>query len=433
MTTLVIGSVVIYSFYLPQTAPKQITLAVLPFTENEEFTPLSVGFSTVLRDSIALSRDVVVVDSVSTYAVMWDREKASEAANILAITHFVDGELHRSGDELQRIDFRVINVSQPNWKEVHISHLALQNEMSHPLQDARDELTRQVRTALYDNSFLRTESNSYEPLRYRAFCEELGDWFLEFKDDNRLSELHEQYRLKSRALYEKHAIASEPSQLVWDAIKKFQSDQNLPGYSETLWQVSGDFPNGPAVNALAYLAYDLGKFDLAEALWLRVARAQPQSSIAALNIANARKLLGDDEGVEQAIRIAKLRDDLGLVGTYKLDNDNPNELESSLTPDELRDLFTFKPLAQHAQGGDLLIETLIAQDALGAASTTIDTARLWREPPMFIEKNDARWLHAKEYLERFYPTANVTDIDGVLSRADNELAIEQLFAPRRPD
>ena len=434
MTTLVIGSVLVYSFFLPQQAPKQITLAVLPFTENSQFTPRSIGFSMVLRDSIALSRDVAVIDSISTYAVMWNPEKASEMANILAITHFVDGELHRSADTLSSVDFRVVNVSQPNWKEVHVSALENLSTLDLPIQSARDDITQQVRTALYDNSFMRTESSNHSAETFGAFVLELGSWMLKYRDDESISELHERFRLKSHSLFTKIGIASDPSRFAWDSMAKFLSDHDLAAYADTLWHLAGEYPNGLAVDVLAQMAYDLGKFEVAEKLWLRVARVQPQSANVALNIANVRRVLGNQEGVDQALRIAMLRDELGLVNAYEISELDSDDNDSSLSMNEWQDLFTLDEDGSAAVGGDMLMESLIRQDGLEThRAATLQPTRLWLKPPKFLANDDIRWRKARDYLKLNFDSANTVVPSGVLSQAQQASDVDQLMAPMRPD
>ena len=435
MAALVLGSILIYSFYLPQAAPKQITLAVFPFPENGEFTPLSVGFSAVLRDSIALSRDVAVVDTVSTNAVMWDPDKSTGMSHVLAITHFVDGELHSVEGELSRVDFRVINVSQPNWKEaLNVKNVELND--SDPLQALRDNLTLRVRGALYDNSVLRTETVRYAPKTYREYVVSIGSWLLRNKNSRLFSSLHEAYQSMTEDLYRSTGVATQPSRELWDAIALFEASQRALDFSETVWTLAGEYPNSVAVNALGSLAFDLGKLPLAESAWLRVARLQPQSGFVALDIAHVRRLLGDDEGTDQAFRIATLRDDLGIVDYFKMldrrwrDSDQTSCLPS-LEP-TLIDSMT-----ESSDGmlrGDFLIAASIHAGKLrNYAASEIQTAKLWRTPPIWLRKDDPKWTASRDYLGQHFPTASATISTELLPNADSKDAVTQLFAPRRPD
>lgn len=435
MAAVVLGSVLIYSLFLPQTAPKQITLAVLPFPENGEFTPLSVGFTAALRDSIALSRDVAVVDTVSTNAVMWDPEKSSGMSHILAITHFVDGELHSVEGEPKRIDFRVVNVSHPNWKEV----LSVKNADfagSETLQSQRDNITLQVRGALYDNSLLRTESGEHLPVEYRRYLVSLGKWMLQFKDSELFSSLHEAYQAKTRDLFEEFGIASQPSRELWDAIAAFEESQDTVVYSETVWRLAGEYPNSVAVGTLGSLAYDLQKLRLAENAWLRVARLQPQSAFAALNVAHVRRLLGDLDGTEQAFRIAALRDDLGIVDYFKaldeyLGSNFQNYIGESIDSTVIAEL---RDSSDGILRGEFLIGASIHTGTLSShPSSEIQTANLWRSPPLWLHENDPRWIESRDYLAQNFPTASARLSTNLLPNADSMDAITQLFAPRRPE
>ena len=106
-------------------------------------------------------------------------------------------------------------------------------------------------------------------------------------------------------LFEATGIATQPSRELWEATALFNATQDTGVYSETIWNLADEYPNSLAVDVLGALAHDLQKLSLVESAWLRVARLQPQSAFAALNIAHVRRLLGDVEGTEQAFRIAK--------------------------------------------------------------------------------------------------------------------------------
>lgn len=433
MAAVVLGSVLTYSVFLPQTAPKQITLAVLPFPENGEFTPLSVGFTAALRDSIALSRDVAVVDTVSTNAVMWDPEKSSGASHILAITHFVDGELHSVNDEIERIDFRVVNVSHPNWKEVlNVKDLAFHDSVT--LQSQRDDITLQVRGALYDNSSLRTESVTHPPDRYNEFLTSLGNWLLQHKDSALFSSMHEAYQTKTKEAFEETGIATQPSQELWEAIEVFEETQDTGVFSESIWQLAGEYPNSLAVDTLGSLAYDLEKLTLAENVWLRVARVQPQSAFAALNVAHMRRLQGDSEGTEQAFRIARLRDDLGIVDYFKvLDEYRAKGLKNDVV--EGIDSAILEELRESSDGllrGDFLIGASIHAGTLSSQlPNKVQTANLWRSPPLWLREDDPRWIESRRLLVEHFSTASAEVAKDLLIGADSDDVIVEIFAPRR--
>ena len=435
MSALVLGSILIYSFYLPQAAPKQITLAVLPFSENSEFTNLSVGFTAALRDSIALSRDVAVVDSVSTNAAMWDIEKSSGMSHILALTHFVDGELHTVDGELTHMDFRVVNVSQPNWKEV-LKATVPDLSASTDLQEVRDSLTLQVRRSLYDNSSLRTESSQHDADTYREYVHSLGAWFLGNKPSKLLSTLHEAYQAKTKDLYETTGITTEPSRELWNAVATFERTQDVREFSQTLWRLADEYPNSLAVDALGSFAYDLGKLRLAERAWLHAARVQPQSAFIALHIAHVRRLFEDSDGTNQAFRIAELRDDLGFVQYFKTLDEQSMQISQTTVPPSL-DSAVIEALIAATDGrlrGDFLIEASIHAGVFGSQSpNTVETVKLWRSPPLWLSEDDPRWQEGRSFLAQHFPSASVRLSDDLLPAADSEDEVARLFTPRRPD
>ena len=435
MAAVVLGSVLVYSLFLPQTAPKQITLAVLPFPENGDFTPLSVGFAAALRDSIALSRDVAVVDSVSTNVVMWDPDKSSGMSHILAITHFVDGELHTNEGNLERADFRVVNVSHPNWKEV-VNVNGVDLSESNTWQELRDIVTLQVRGALYDNSVLRTDEHRYPTDMYRSYLVTLGEWLLQHKDSDLFSSLHEAYQEKTKDLYKATGIATQPSRKLWEAVALFESTQDSGVYSESIWNLADEYPNSLAVDVLGALAHDLQKLSLAETAWLRVARLQPQSAMAALNIAYVRRLLGDAEGAEQAFRIATLRDDLGIVDYFKTLDEQWQTPRPTSNPLNL-DSTVIESLVQASGGllrGDFLIAASIhTETILEHSARTVQTTKLWRSPPLWLREDDPRWSGSRDFLAHHFPTASAAITKQLLQNAESTEAVAQLFAPRRPD
>ncbi len=434
MTALVLGSILIYSLYLPQAAPKQITLAVLPFADNDEFTPLGVGFSSALRDSVALSRDVAVVDAVSTNAVMWDSEKASGMSHILALTHFVDGSLVSTDDNIERIEFRLVNVSQPNWKEVLAGSVEVGQDSATPLQLARDDITLQVRKALYDNSALRTESHQYNAQDYREYAFAVGSWFLDYKESSLLSELHESFVERSSKLYKRLDIATDPNRLFWNATAKFQETGDIGQYADTVASLASEYPNSLAVQALGDLAYDLTKWELAEHAWLRVARVQPQSTFVALDIANVRRIQSDIEGMVQAFRIAELRDDLQIAEYFQQLVQPDGKLAP---PSQHLNLALFESLAHAANNwsaNDLILEAYIHEGVL-CSRPLVDsaTARLWREPPLFMSIDDPRWHEAKPCLADRISSARIELDENQIPLSLEKDEIEQLFAPQRAD
>ena len=435
MGALVLGSVLIYSLYLPQAAPKQITLAVMPFAENGEFTPLSVGFSTTLRDAISLSRDVAVVDAVSTYAVMWDSAKATGMSHILALTHFVDGELRTVDGELQQLDYRVVNVSQPNWKEV-LNGTITEFDDERTLQHLRDATTVRVRESIYDNSYMRTESQQYDTAIYREYLHELGAWFLEYKDATLLSSMHEVFDAKAEQLYRATGVASDPNRALWESVAQFEMDRNVRDYRDSLWQIAGEYPNGLAALSLGALALDLGHLRLAEHMWLRVARIRPQSAFAALNIAHVRRLLDDAEGTEQAFRIAELRDDLNVVGYFlELDRLAVNGDTTSTMPklsgaglDELQEV------SSKSIQGDFQLSALMHLGRLHEFDPSIvATNRLWRTPPLWLSPEDERWITAQSFLSANFPSVSVPLAEDLLLDEPSVEEISAVFMPRRLD
>ncbi|MYD42796.1 MAG: hypothetical protein F4W90_02775 [Gammaproteobacteria bacterium] len=436
MATVVLGSVLLYSVYLPETAPKQITLAVLPFSEQEEITPFGVGFAASLRDSIALSRDVAVVDSLSTNLVMLDKEQASGMAHVLALTHFVDGAIRVNSESAASIEYRVVNVSHPNWKEVTTREIQLSDEELKPWQAIRDEMTVAIRGALYDNSLLRTETKAYNEQAYVAYLETLGSFLIELVEKPASDTKYAAFDAFNRTLYEATGIAPEPQQELWDVQSKFSEDLNVSQYAQSLWHLAGEYPNSSAVAALAQLAFDLNYLELAEHAWLHAARVNPQSALVALSVADVRRVLDKPDGLEQALRIATLRArsdlvDYFIIASEKLDDGSIPLVSEASHPE------TFKLLEnafELSKTEGIAIDLLIHEDQLAERRIVqIEPTRLWQRPPKFMRVDDPRWLRAQRYLGQISPATRLEIGSGTLAIANDAEAVQQLFAPRRSD
>lgn len=435
MAVVVLGSVLVYSVYLPQTAPKQITLAVLPFSSDDEFVPLSVGFSAVLRDSIALSRDVAVVDTISTNLVMFDEAKASGMSHILALTHFVDGEVRWHENGTVHVDYRLVNVSQPNWKEVATGSLTSEADVERPWQDVRDTLTKTVRSALYDNSLMRFEPNQAPAQAYRDYLAQVGSYLLATRAQKPHPLMHDEFDTYVKELFKDASIATEPKRALWHAEAQFLDSLNVDDFASRLWTLAGEYPNSLAVRALAQLAFDLEHKALAEHAWLRFARIYPQSANVALNIANVRRLNDDFDGVEKAFRIAALRSLGDEVDYFKATYDRMStsgptvQLTAYPVTSALLNL-------QDDRGNDseILAELRMHDGSFGVnRGLPNDAIRLWRQPPKFMASDDPRWSQARVTLHRRSPVASARLRADPLAIATEEGALEALFAPRRPE
>ena len=429
MAVFVVGSVVVYSFFLPQTAPKQITLAVLPMTEEEMFTPNSVGFTAALRDSLALSRDVALIDNISTFSVAFDRERVNEISSILALTHFVDGKIGvNDSGQINLVDFRVVNVQHPNWKEVKSDRIDFSRlvDQSSPIQTGLLELTLEIRKALYDNSELRGESREFDDEEYAGWLESKGESIQAILKQGSLDEQLLSYEHLSRNLYQTTGIAGDIDRERWGIENEFMSGDSVLEYKEKMWNHVGEFPNSPAVDSLAQLFVDLGASQTAERLWIRQARINAQSPEVALKIANIRWQEGNLNGAEQAMRIASQRSEHSqYVRCYEdlLANQQERETDSALIQCSQSLLGmklpsrTYRDLAFHTNQPSRTIDAdSLIGNYIGAR-------------PKFTMTTDPDWVEIQaDLVTKGYRSA--AELNLALESPDD---VDQLFAPRRPD
>ena len=434
MTLLVIGSVVGYSVILPKKAPKQITLGVLPFTEDGETTKLSLGFTAALRDSLALSRDVVVVDTISTASVVWEEKSSSELVSMLALTHVVEGEILSTAQDRPSITYRVLNVSHPTWKEVIASEGMVAGDSPRPWQGVRDELTISIRHSLYDNNSMRTESLEHDEKLYFEHLYSVGELLQELQDSprvelwvDRLQEKYEQSITGMKTAPDVHRMSE-------DVVDQFNADGDLERYGVALWDLTDEYPNSSALSGLAELSFEFGFFDSAEQLWLRVARLKPQSAYVALRIADVRWRKGDMASVPQALRIAKIRsNDSEIVDYFERVYESLSSSESEVTnvPAGPSLRTAIRKLGDSTLNMDVAIH-LAANRA--RATSDFDNSRLWFQPPIFMTERDNRWVDFQEVEDRvsIVPPKNL-EAESIIHQLSNRDAITHLFTPRRPD
>lgn len=439
MTVLVIGSVIGYSVILPQRAPKQITLAVLPFYENDSATSLSLGFSSALRDSLALSRDVVVVDTISSMSVVWDERTSNEIVSMLALTHVVNGELSSSENNGTNVHYRVLNVSQPTWKEVISRDSTLNDNSDRPWQELRDEMTVDIRQSLYDNNSMMTESRLHQTDLYVEHLQRLGVHLKALEHAWR----GELWIDRFQEHYERYLSTTEMSSDVYFVAQKvreqLRQSGDLAAYGEALWLLVDDHPNSFALELLAELAYEVQSFAAAERLWLRVARMKPQSTYVALRIADARRRQSDYEGVQKALRIAGLRsNESAIVDYYRSVFDHASgqnvELAEVDTKSAHRTWTHFIGKLGISRVSDLALDLAIH---LRAEETPSDIpslrGRLWLEPPPFMDKGDQRWNIFKQHIDIDMRYEDLSKGYDILPALQSEEALLGLFTPRRPD
>ncbi|MYD45574.1 MAG: hypothetical protein F4W92_04410 [Gammaproteobacteria bacterium] len=115
MTSVVILTIVGYFLFLPKTAPKLITLAVLPFDGPEEFSEhLTQALPRHLTEILAESREIFVVDYDAAEEAVALKDKSRGFLNELGTTHILTGtfEVSDLSPDSWTLLMRLIDVSK---------------------------------------------------------------------------------------------------------------------------------------------------------------------------------------------------------------------------------------------------------------------------------------------------------------------------------
>lgn len=325
MTSVVILTIVGYFIFLPKTAPKLITVAVLPFDGPEEFPEhLTRALPRHLTEILAESREVFVVDYDAAEEAVALKDQSRGFRNELGTTHIVDGAFEVSGisPDSWVLKMRLVDVGKDVWK------LKWSNEFSHPelsLLEIRDAIAREVADGLYDNSIPDSDSTSISSAGFEQFLR-ASHLFHSGDPENALTIVQDlapeqqtaystylvgEISPEAQELYVQQTLelmsSYYPAKIV-QAKSHFKEKRNLVNFLREMTDLAGQYPNSEAVPALALLYSDLGWFNEAENVLLRWAQIRPRSSEPALAIAFNRFRKNDKKGMEHAMEIAGLRE-----------------------------------------------------------------------------------------------------------------------------
>ena len=462
MTLLVVGTIVVYFLILPRAIPKQIIVAVLPFDGPEQLPKhLTHAFPKHLTELVALSRELTVIDFDESREALELGERFRGFTEELGATHIVDGEFVEDAEEPGNfvLTVRVVNVTQLAWK------LRWDEQYRYPeesLAEIRDQAAAGVLKGLYDNSVgeIPTASNSAE--NFEGYLEAL--WLA---DSGNRPQAQQQLvglpqiesnpyalHLLSTLLpddaekYVELALSADPNHyptLIERAKQSYRSDGDLPQYLQTITALAGKYPNSEAVKEMADLYHALGWYDEEEQLLFRWVKMRPRSGEAALAMAFSRFRRGDDQQVQEALRIAYLRDsDNPIVQRYRA----LYELEvDSVDPSPLEDPgYRFRYLATSG----LMVEAIEVLETIGeemSCDESVEAAlyvgdldlafrnlecaeRHWTVPPSWWQKGDARW-EAFTTDARYDSWLETRGLGQSATAALEPASIEKLFAPVR--
>ena len=462
MTLLVVGTIVAYFLILPRALPKQIIVAVLPFDGPSSLSKhLTHAFPRHLNELVALSRELTVVDFDASWEAIDLKEKFRGFTEELGATHIVDGDFveDEQNPGSYVLTIRVVNVTQVAWK------LRWDEEYRYPdtsLLDIRNSAAAGILKGLYDNSVgeiahEKSMEKGFESFLLAQSLVDLGDrqgaieklrelpdldsnpyalFLLSTLDASQADELREL------------AIEANPRHypsLIEQAWATYWKEGNLQQYIESITELAGTFPNSTAVERLAHLYHALGWFREEEELLFRWVRMRPRSGDAALLMAFSRYRQGNTPLVEEAIVIAKLRDeDNDRVDLYRALYDlevryNPNAHVDS-PKFEVRD-FAVAGRTEEARAvlqrirdqlscDDLVELALYLGDLDLAFDNLYCVFGFWVQPLGWWTTNDTRWesFTNDERYSSWLQSRGM--VPSVISQLEPE-SVADLFAPVR--
>ena len=456
MCAIVVGTVVAYFAFLPNVAPKVIVLSVNPFTTDEDIPEyMQLGFAADLRDALSRSRDVLVVDFKSSSEI---REiEANEFRLLLdqlGSTHFVDGhvQLNDEGDFV--IKPRLVNVSQPMWKELWQQDFVSSLE---DLQLTRNEIARAIRIELYDYSAMRVPDVQGISESYVMYLSGMRDLL---REDTQLAktkfrgsmEVYDTTVVRVALSYlnvQSEALAHIRSALELDAENpdarallmqyEFREGGIRSENLAELERLAADFPNSVAVRVLAEVYWALGWYRETEQLLFRWAQLHPKSVLPAIEIAALRFHLMDSDGVEEALSIGELRqpeNELTKSVRYTIEmtkfagtEKNTRIVKQSVAESGETSLESIDDT--YYSKCDAVVVWFLTTEQFDAAIDALSCGtRYWVSPPFFWRETDSRWQEFKadpeyvRYVERL-------GVEEILKTGREPVAIEELFAPRR--
>ena len=408
MTALILVTVVGYFLFLPDRAPMQVSLAVVPI-EVTSNTPKYVqhALPREMREMLALSRDVIVVDYEAAEQVFESEKPFRGFIRELGASHFVDGVVAADEGGEETLTIRLIDGTQPAWKTKRQIQFSLSSTT--PIEILRDAV-QLVRDGLYDTSAgpleLPEELNAAFTL-YLEARDQLRQGDFDAAISNAQSSLARQTNEYAAYLlsvlvpekeqeYLQTALTANPRYvpaLVASARQEYVATRDLVAYLDKLIPLVMEFPNSDAVYLLADALAASERFQEAEQLLFRWARMRPRSSDAALALSIARYRRGDRDQSLEALKVAEARDaDLqpanrsfrlrSLRRFLVLENDSSYDI----VPEKDRDRST-------SSNCDVRFNEAYRSDRWRTAYSNLGCVEFsYSIPPAWVNPDDQRWL-----------------------------------------
>ena len=461
MALVVVGTVVTYFVFLPKSAPKQITLAVLPFSGSASVPEwLKYGLAADIRNELALSRDVKVIDFQSSVDAFDEGYNFESITDELGASHFVDGNFDELNSDLSgTLSVRLVNATHAAWKEVWTSAISVK---AGEWEQLRASVARTIRDELYDLNTPRELGLVNDANSYLTYLRALHAFH--HRADKRalaiLNEIPESGIAPYMELLKRHLSTRQDGIFYFEMREMFEAteaqyrldelnttlraSQDLREYKEQLENLVADYPNSTAVSILADLYLYAGWLRQSEQLLIRWAQLRPRSFNVGVRLAHIDYLRNDIPGAMRALEIAGERSKnidgaeimrSTLQKTIELERESPSIYE-------LREVFiennpgvdlpkTPLPDIYEEFDCDSKIALTIARERLQHTLEALHCAQhTWVTPPFFTRITDPRWEaltstdEYQAYLEREgYARPNLSDT--------GPTNVDALFVPRR--
>lgn len=460
MALVVVGTVVTYFVFLPKSAPKQITLAILPFSGSASVPEwLKYGLAADIRNEIALSRDVKVIDFQSSVDAFDEGYDFESITNELGASHFVDGNFDELKSDLSgTLSVRLVNATHAAWKEVWASAISVK---AGEWEQLRASVARIVRDELYDLNTPREMGLVNDSISYHTYLRALHA-FHQRADERALAILNEMpesdiapymellkrhlsvhqdgYFYEMREMFE----ATEAQYRLDELNASLRASNDLKEYKEQLENLVSEYPNSTAVSTLADFYLYAGWLSQSKELLVRWAQLRPQSFNVGVRLAHIDFMRNYIPGAMRALEIAGERSNqsdrtgnwfrvlrANMARKVELSHeDNLHESVNGGNPAVGLFLFLGQDSSVELDCDTRLVLALSNGDVENALKELSCAHRTWVSPPIFTRSTDSNWQaftstdEYQAYLEREgYARPNLSE-----TAPSN---VDALFVPRR--
>ena len=422
MSLIVVGTVVVYFLFLPKVAPKQITLAVMPFDTVTRVEPFLLhSLADEIAEGLRYSRDLTIVDFDSAVEVARLGSSMRGFTAELGASHVLVGSIERIDPDNLEITSKLVNVSQPAMKEVWAKTYTVTKGNVLPVTN---QIVGAVREALYDRG---SDGSPHGPhvdkeaylsyLRARhafhlADISQARKWLADSLSTQpnaralalqaRLSVLSERTALLEQALELNSAYLPARSSLLRT---DFEERGDVEEYHKQLVTLVRRYPNSVAVLWLAELYEAFGFYQGAVKLRYRVVRSRPRDCCVAATLALSRFRSGEIKDLEPLLELAGMRGEqnacaLRLLHLYRLEQGSTEPVSSgdplvnAVSAVLEEDWDVFEELVSRVSDIDGRILAYLYGGRIDSFFELLpQSRRWWSAPPLWWKKTDPRWTN----------------------------------------